>query len=293
MTATSLYSSQCMLGESPLWHARKNCFYWVDINAGDLYSLNWDSKVVRKKHFNADISLVVETDGNDLLVALGTSIAQFNPETDELRQLIDLEPDKKNHRCNDGGVDAKGRLWVGTTHVDHLVERGTLYSIENLNSVKQKIPSVTISNGITWSLDNKRLYFIDSPTQRVDAYFFNEHTGEIIFEKTIIEIPIKMGTPDGMTIDSEGMLWIAHWGGFGVYRWNPFTGELLSKVEVPAPNVTSCRFAGKELNQLVITTARKNMSEIELIKYPESGNVFLIETNFKGVYSNKFNSLGI
>jgi sugar lactone lactonase YvrE len=282
-----------MLGESPLWHARRNCFYWVDINAGNLFSLDWKTKAVQKKHFNVDLSLVVETKGDDLILALGTSIARYNPDTEALSYLVDLEPEKKDHRCNDGAVDTKGRLWVGTTHVDHDFEQGILYSIEKLNIPQQKIPCVTISNGIAWSLDNKRMYFIDSPTQRVDAYFFNEHTGEIVFDKTVIDIPIEMGTPDGMTIDSEGMLWVAHWGGFGVYRWNPFTGELLSKIEVPAPNVTSCRFSGKDLDQLVITTARKNMSEIELKNYPESGNVFLIQTNYRGVYLNKFDSLSI
>lgn len=277
-----------MLGESPLWHVRRNCFYWVDINAGDLYSLDWDTKVVSKKHFNADLSLVVETEGSDLLLALGTSIARYNPDTDDLTYLIDLEPDKKYHRCNDGAVDAKGRLWVGTTHVDHDFERGILYSIENFNAPQQKLPGVTISNGITWSLDNKRMYFIDSPTQRVDAYFFNEDTGEIMFDKTVIEIPIDIGTPDGMTIDQEGMLWIAHWGGYGVYRWDPFTGKLLSKIEVPAPNVTSCCFAGKDLDQLVITTARKNMSESQLSDYSLSGNLFIVNTNVKGLNSFRF-----
>jgi len=287
MIATSLYSSGCMLGESPLWHARRNCFYWVDINAGDLYSMDWDSKVVSKKHFNADLSLVVETHGDDLLLALGTSIARYNPDTDDLTYLVDLEPDKKDHRCNDGGVDSMGRLWLGTTHVDHDFERGILYSIEDFKEPQQKLQRVTISNGITWSLDNEHLYFIDSPTQRVDAYFFNADTGEIMFDKTVIEIPIEIGTPDGMTIDQEGMLWIAHWGGYGVYRWDPFTGELLSKIEVPAPNVTSCRFAGKDFDQLVITTARKNMGEVELQNYPESGNVFSVTTGCKGLQQNK------
>ena len=288
MTATSLYYSQCMLGESPLWHARRNCFYWVDINAGNLFSLDWKTKAVQKKHFNADLSLVVETIGDDLILALRTSIARFNPDTEALSYLVDLEPEKKDHRCNDGAVDSKGRLWIGTTHVDHDVERGVLYSIEKSNLPQQKIPRVTISNGIVWSLDKKRMYFIDSPTQRVDAYFFSEQTGEIIFAKTVIDIPIEMGTPDGMTIDNEGMLWIAHWGGFGVYRWNPFTGELLSKIEVPAPNVTSCRFAGEKLDQLVITTARKNMSESHLRDYPQSGNLFVVKTNFNGVEGFRF-----
>jgi len=277
-----------MLGESPLWHARRKCFYWVDINAGDLYSLDWDTKVVAKKNFNADLSLVVETFGDDLILALGTSIARFNPDTEALSYLLDLEPEKKDHRCNDGGVDSMGRLWIGTTHVDHLLERGVLYSIEKSSIPQQKIPGVTISNGIVWSLDNKRMYFIDSPTQRVDAYFFNEQSGEIIFDKTVINIPIEMGTPDGMTIDVEGMLWFAHWGGFGVYRWNPFTGKLLDKIEVPAPNVTSCRFAGEKLDQLVITTARKNMDGAMLANYPESGNLFITDTETIGLDNNRF-----
>ena len=276
-----------MLGESPLWHARRNCFYWVDITAGFLFSLDWKTKVVQKKHFNDNLSLVVETIGDDLILALGTSLARYNPDTEALSYLVDLEYDKKNHRCNDGAVDTKGRLWIGTTHVDHDFEQGILYSIEKLNIPQQKIPCVTISNGIAWSLDNKRMYFIDSPTQRIDAYLFNEHTGEIIFDKTVIDIPIQIGTPDGMTIDNEGMLWVAHWGGFGVYRWNPFTGKLLDKIEVPAPNVTSCRFAGDKLDHLVITTAKKNMNEASLAAFPESGNLFIVKPGCIGTEGNR------
>lgn len=286
MIATSLYPSQCMLGESPLWHARKNIFYWVDINAGVLFSLDWKSKSVQRKQFKADLSLVVETTGDDLILALGTSIARYNPDSDVLSYLVDLEPNNKNHRCNDGAVDSKGCLWVGTTHVDHEFEKGILYSLEKSKIPKQKILSVTISNGIAWSLDNKRMYFIDSPTQRIDGYFFNELTGEIIFEKTVIDVPIEMGTPDGMTIDNEGMLWVAHWGGFGVYRWNPFTGKLLSKIEVPVPNVTSCRFAGDKLDHLVITTAKKNMNEASLAAFPESGDLFIARPGCIGIEGN-------
>ena len=100
-------------------------------------------------------------------------------------------------------------------------------------------------------------------------------------------VPKNLGTPDGMTIDSEGMLWIAHWGGFGVYRWNPLNGELLSKIEVPAPHVTSCAFAGKDLDQLIITTARKNMSDADFLKYPKSGNIFISQSGYKGLPGNK------
>ncbi len=288
MTATTLYASQCTLGESPLWHARKKCFYWVDINAGVLYSLDSQTNTFRNWQFDNALSLVVETVGDDLLLALGTSVVRFNTDTGSITHLVNVEPDKKNQRCNDGAVDAKGRLWIGTTQADHDFEGGNLYSIQASGNPQIKIEAVTISNGIVWSLDNKKMYFIDSPTQRVDAFHFNQITGEIVFDRTVITIPIEMGTPDGMTIDAEGMLWIAHWGGFGVYRWNPFTGKLLDKIEVAAPNVTSCRFAGEHLDQLVITTARKNMDDSQLEQFPESGNLFIVDTGVKGIDGFRF-----
>lgn len=103
----------------------------------------------------------------------------------------------------------------------------------------------------------------------------------------MIQIPNETGSPDGMTIDEEGMLWIAHWGGFGVYRWNPHNGQLTDKIEVPVPQVSSCAFAGENLDYLVITTARENLKEEELRKYPESGSIFFIKVNVKGMVSNK------
>jgi sugar lactone lactonase YvrE len=131
------------------------------------------------------------------------------------------------------------------------------------------------------------MYFIDSPTQEIRSYVFNQESGEIVFEKVAIRIPIEMGTPDGMTIDREGMLWIAHWGGYGVYRWNPNTGDLISKIDVPAPHVTSCAFAGEDLGTLIITTAQKNMTPDQLKDYPQSGNLFNVSTGIAGVKGHR------
>ena len=153
--------------------------------------------------------------------------------------------------------------------------------------VHKKLSNTSISNGLAWSPDKKHLYFIDSPTQAVQSFLFNEKTGEIIFEKNVIEVPSAMGSPDGMAIDEEGMLWIAQWGGFGVYRWNPNDGKLLKKIELPVPQVTSCAFAGSELDHLIITSAKENLNEEELKRYPESGNVFIVKTAVKGILSNK------
>ena len=131
------------------------------------------------------------------------------------------------------------------------------------------------------------MYYIDSPTQVVQSYVFEEESGHIIFEKNAIEVPIEKGTPDGMAIDREGMLWIAHWGGFGVYRWDPRNGKLLSKIELPVPKVSSCAFVGHELDHLLITTARENMAPEEVEEYPGSGDVFIVKTETTGFMSNK------
>lgn len=284
--ADVLYASQCILGESPLWHSeRKSCF-WVDIENGILYEYNWIKQTTRDWKFNYRLTLVLQGKGNQLILALDAKIARFDLETEQIEWLVDVDRDSKI-RCNDGACDSQGRLWVGTMHLEQKHGAGALYCIENNLKVHKKLSNTTISNGIAWSLDNKRLYFIDSPTQTVQSFIFEQKTGEIIFEKNVIPIPDEMGSPDGMAIDEEGMLWIAQWGGFGIYRWNPRNGNLIEKIEVPVPQVSSCVFVGENLDYLLITTARENMKDEELKRYPKSGDVFLVRVGVRGVLSNK------
>ena len=252
-----------------------------------MFGYNWKTKQTSTWQFEDKLAMVIECTGHHLLLALGTSLARFTPETGQLDRLVDIEPGITAHRCNDGACDSKGRLWAGSMHKQLLHEAGSLYCIDEHLVVTKKVEKVSISNGLAWSLDNKRLYYIDSPTQKVQCYLFEEETGAIVFEKTAIEIPTELGGPDGMTIDAEGMLWVAHWGGFGVYRWNPITGDLLTKIEVPAPHVTSCAFVGENLDYLIITTARENMTDEALNQYPQSGNTFMAQTGVKGVEAFK------
>jgi sugar lactone lactonase YvrE len=145
---------------------------------------------------------------------------------------------------------------------------------------------ITISNGMAWTSDNETFYYIDSPTQEIRAYQFDLETGEINFDRTVIRVPKELGTPDGMSMDQQGKLWVAHYGGFGVYCWDPDNGKLLKKITLPAPHVTSCVFGGENLDHLLITTARENLTEAQLQEYPQSGDVFLVKTNTQGFLSN-------
>ncbi len=287
MKASLLYPSQCYLGEGPLWHAeRKSCF-WVDIEDGILYECKWLNKEIKSWKFNHKLSLVVEGVNNQVILGFNGGIARFNLESEVLEWLVDVEKELAGNRSNDGGCDSHGRLWIGTMHMEQKKGKGSLYCIDQDLRVHKKVDKVTISNGLAWSPGNKKLYYIDSPTKKVQSFLFNEESGEISFERIAIQIPAGLGSPDGMAIDEEGMLWIAHWGGFGVYRWNPDSGKLIEKVDVPVPNVSSCAFAGEQLDHLIVTTARENMNKEDLKKYPGSGNIFYIKTTVKGIAKNK------
>jgi len=287
MKVDLLSASQCILGESAMWHSERKCCYWVDIEKGILYEYHWLLQTTRKWNFDGRLSMVREGRANELILALNTAIVKFDLTSEKISKLVEIELADSGNRCNDGACDSLGRLWVGTMHLEQKHGAGALYMVDKHGNVQKKVGNTSISNGIVWSPDKKRLYFIDSPTRVVQSFIFDENTGEIVFEKYVIEIPSELGTPDGMAIDEEGMLWISHWGGFGVYRWNPEDGNLAGTVEVPVPQVTSCAFAGEHLDHLIITSATENLDEGMLAKYPESGNVFVVKTPVKGLLMNR------
>jgi len=143
--------------------------------------------------------------------------------------------------------------------------------------------NVTISNGLTWSLDYKTLYYIDTPTHEVKAFDYDLETGAIANMRVVVQLSDSLGHPDGMTSDMQGNLWIAMWGGAQVTKWNPNTGQLLEQIPVPAKNVSSCVFGGKSGNELFITSARVGLDEDTLKQYPLTGGVFRLETNVEGM----------
>ena len=286
MKAEVLYTSQCLLGEGPLWHTERNSCFWVDIERGMLFEYHWISKETRTWNFEGRLTMACLSSANCLILGLNAGIARFDLITEKLEWLLDIESEIKGNRCNDAKCDSKGRLWIGTMDMTFKPGASSLYCIDKNLSIEKKLSKLTISNGMAWTSDNKRMYFIDSPTQSVQSYSFDPVSGDILFEENAVYIPEEMGTPDGMCIDREGMLWVAHWGGFGVYRWNPENGKLLEKIEIPVPHVTSCAFAGKNLDHLIITTARGDLNDEDLKKYPESGNVFILKTKVRGTESN-------
>ena len=198
-------------------------------------------------------------DGN-FLTALKNGFGFADRESHEITMVANPESNIPGNRFNDGKCGPDSRFWAGTmSHTDE-PEKGSLYLFDTDYSVTKKIDYVSISNGMAWSADHQTFYYIDTPTFTVVAYDFDKTTGEISRKRVIINITKEDGSPDGMTIDGEGMLWIAHWDGWQITRWDPHKGEKLFSFRMPTARITSCAFGGNEFEDLYITSARTGLT---------------------------------
>lgn len=286
MTAELILDSQSQLGEGALWQYKTGELYWIDIEAGLFHIFNPKSGENRTVDTGQRIGTVVPDLHGNALAALQDGIYRVDIPSGALTPVAGVLYDPTRYRYNDGKCDAGGRLYVGSMVLDAPPQTGALYMLDTDCTITEKIGGLTISNGIVWSLDNQRVYFIDTRTQQIARYVYDSDTGDLVFRDVAVTIPDNMGHPDGMSIDSDGMLWVAHFGGFGVYRWNPENGELLEKIDLPCPNVTSCAFGGDDLRTLYITTARHKMSADDLRVYSRAGGLFAVKTAVQGVPCN-------
>ncbi|RYE20338.1 MAG: SMP-30/gluconolactonase/LRE family protein [Sphingobacteriales bacterium] len=243
MKISTLYPSQCTLGESPVWHQRRGSYFWVDIEEGILHELNTATRNVKVWNLHRRVSVIIEQTDGTLVLGVQGGLIKFDPTDGRTSPLVDIDAGQSQNRCNDGACDSEGRIWIGTMEVHCEPGAGSLYCVNNSLGVKKMMPNLTIPNGIVWSADMARMYFIETMSRTVKSYIYNRLSADIHFEKVAINIPESMGYPDGMKIDTEGKLWIALYGGQAVSRWDPETGILLQKIELPALNITNCCFA--------------------------------------------------
>ena len=279
----------CLLGEGPVWDAKHKAICWLDILNGEIHEYATEQKMHKVIPVHQLIgSLAVCTNGN-FIAALQNGFAFINKISGEIKMIADPESHLPNNRFNEGKCDPAGRFWAGTMSLSEEPNAGSVYVVEKDLSITKRIESVTISNGMAWSINHKTFYFIDTPTFEVVAYDFNKHSGNINNKRTIIKIANEDGYPDGMTIDNEGMLWIAHWDGWQVTRWDPNSGEKIYSIQLPVAKVTSCTFGGENYGDLYITSAKVGLREDELEKQPLSGSLFILRNcGFKGMPAFEF-----
>ncbi|MEM7105771.1 MAG: SMP-30/gluconolactonase/LRE family protein [Bacteroidota bacterium] len=288
MTVELVHDIQNALGEGSIWNHKTGELYWVDIEGHALFT--WDTKAKEPTKFEVGqhIGTVVPAIDGNIIIALRTGIFRLNPKTRDMTKFSQPESDTAGIRMNDGKCDPGGRFWVGSMHFDQIKYAANLFRIDHDGTTTKMLDSITISNGINWSLDHKTMYYIDTPDGNVKAFDYDNSTGDISNGRVVVTIPDTMGFPDGMTIDAEGKLWIALWNGNSVTRWDPETGKLLQTIKVPAHNVTSCAFGDDDLSTLYITTARLDMTDEELEAMPYAGGVFKVKPGVKGVPAHFF-----
>ena len=282
------YETQAQLGEGAFWNHQTQELFWVDIEGKKLHIYNPKSKLNKTLEMPSRIGTVVPKDYNNAVVALEHGINLVNTEHGEITLLSDTESDKPYNRFNDGKCDPKGRFWIGSMSFDTKTKSGALYMLSPNGSVEKKLDSVTISNGMVWTKDHKTMYYIDTPLKNIRAFDYNNETGEINNERVAVIIADSLGFADGMTIDENDNLWVGLWNGNGVGHFNPKSGKLIQKIQVPAQNVTSCAFGGKNLDTLYITTASLGMPEENISLYPNAGSIFKYVPGVKGVKSSFF-----
>ena len=281
--------AHALVAESPVWDEGRQRLFWVDIESGRVHCLNPESRTDKFIELGQRVGAVALRLDGGLIAAMQDGIHYLDFEEGETEFLCDPERHLPNNRFNDGKCDPRGRFWAGTMGMSKpRLPVAALYVLDNKRSIRQVLNGVSVSNGMAWTKDNKTFYYIDTQCETVDAFDFAPDSGDITNRRTVIRIAEGEGRPDGMTIDRDGMLWVAHWGGWQVGRYDPNTGCKLASVKVPAERVSSCTFGGADLDWLYITTAGEALSEEERTIQPHAGAIFRIRTTAKGYPSDRF-----
>lgn len=279
------FQNDSLLGEGPVWDHRTKQLYWVDIEGFAVHVYDPATRAHRVIDTGDYVGAAAVRKSGGLVLAVKSGFAGLDLETGKVTPIADAESHLPGNRFNDGKVDPAGRFWAGSLHLDedNGEGKGNLHCLETDGKVTLKVPGVWISNGLAWTADAKTMYYIDSPKQKVFAYDYEKATGAIANERTVIQVDGTVhGYPDGMTIDEEGMLWIAHWDGGHVCRWNPHTGEELAEIKVPVSRPTSCIFGGEDFGTLYITSARTRLKPDVLASQPLAGSIFQCRPGVKG-----------
>jgi sugar lactone lactonase YvrE len=269
------------LGEGPRWDARGQRLLWVDIMRGRVHALRPAQHACRNVEVGRPVGAVAGAADGGLILAAAGGFARLDWDSGHVEPLVPVEADRPQNRFNDGSCDAAGRFWAGTMALDERPGAGALYRLDPDGTVHTMLTGVTISNGIDWSLDGRLMYYVDSPTRRIDVFDFDVAKGTIANRRAFVAIAAADGIPDGLTVDAAGFVWLALWGGGALHRYAPH-GTRERTVPLPVSHPTSCAFGGKDLDELYVTSARRPLSADALAREPMAGGVLRLRPGVAG-----------
>lgn len=259
----ALNDVRAVVGESPRWNTHNQCLYWIDVQQPLLYCYNDKARKTISYKLPSPLSCI-DIDANGVVIGIMANalvkIGFENKRADVDLIRTNLITDD-TVAFNDGLLDAKGNLWVGTMSKSYEDLIGKLYRVSPQGEIAIMDEGFITSNGLGWSPDKSKFYFTDSMTRTIYQYQFNKKTCEISNREPFITFTEAQGYPDGLCIDRSGNILIAGWASFHVYQYSPL-GELVDSIKLPAKNLTSCRFGGKDFKTLFVTSANFDLADI-------------------------------
>ncbi|XP_050403652.1 regucalcin isoform X1 [Patella vulgata] len=257
------------IGEAPHWDELTQTLLFVDLLAGNVHRYNTFNKIEEKRHIGEHVSLVVPRKCGGYVVGTGVNISHLDWVSGNLTTLATVEV-PEGGKFNDGKCDASGRLWAGTvgpklSPTVFKPESAFLYSLDTKQNIKQHLDKITISNGMTWTNNNTKMYYIDSTPRIIYSFDYNLTDGTLANKQELIKFPQEnfktLGNPDGMTSDVDGKIWCAFFGGSCVIRFDQETGQEISRIDLPTSLITSCCWGGKNFDELYVTSAKRGLTD--------------------------------
>lgn len=291
--------AQAELGEGPMWDERDGVLMWIDIYRAQLH--RFDPITGRNSFIRmpSSIGAVAVRAQGGYIAALADGVWAIDYESGDAELLVKLPSRGDAIRFNDGKCDPQGRFWAGTIAIppgarssgDASVFQslGALYRLDTALTLTESVKPTTVSNGLGWSPDGTKFYYIDSAEKSVDCFDFDGAQGALGNRRRLVELD-SLSTADGMAVDAEGGLWVTlHRAGVSyLNRYSP-DGTLDRKIHMPIPGITSCAFGGADLDQLYITTRRTGVDRMELMRIPHAGGIFCYRPGVRGVAVGAFN----
>lgn len=269
----------CHCGENPLWHPTEKKLYWTDIPTGRLFRYDPATEQAQQVYEGRPVGgFTFQADGTLLLFRDHGNVVVWQ-DGKEIRTIIEQIPDEQGTRFNDVFADPEGRVYCGTMPMPKPNERpGRLYRLDPDGSIRVLLEGVGCANGMALTLDEAGLYFTDTKPRTIWCFDYDRQTGELTNQRPFIEVPEGEGGPDGMTLDANGEIWSARWGGAGVFHYDA-SGRLTEKIDLPANQVTSVIFAGDDLTDMYITSAG---AQDKPATGTEAGALFHLKPGVKG-----------
>ncbi|HKS57749.1 MAG TPA: SMP-30/gluconolactonase/LRE family protein [Steroidobacteraceae bacterium] len=271
-----------LLGEGPVWSAREGALLWVDILGRKVQRLSLDDETVTVWTLPEMIGWVIErASAPGFIAGFASGFAELTLEPLRIEPIVDPEPDRPQNRLNDAKADHCGRIWAGSMPVAANEPSGCLYCMDVDRAVTRVDSGYTVANGPALSPDGTILYHTDS-ARRVIYRFRLHEDGTLSDRAPFIEFESSWGQPDGMTVDRDGGLWVAHYGASCVSRFHD-DGRRDRSIALPASQITSCTFAGEGLDRMFVTSAADGAEHEQ-----HAGALFEVEPNAQGLAPHRF-----